>query len=482
MATQLTPTELGHAVALVPGTAPSEASAPPVVAGQTAPVQRRLRTGALWVILGRSLGIGITMLVNVALARWLSPDEFGSFLLLSSVLALASLLAMVGLNQAIVRFISESLGMGDVGRARQSMRLVLAVAMVSITSVASLAALALVYFDTSLLGLPSVPALVPMMVAGLVLLALLQLVAEACRSLHELRLASLFSGGQTGGLLSNVLFLTLIAAALVVGKPSFSAAVALNLAAMAITLPLAIFGLSRAVRDRLPQPAPGAARSTLSLRELLAFSLPIMLIQLLVFTTTQADLWIAGICWQHDQLALYGAARRLMLLVALPLQMANLTVIASIAELHGQQRRAELERLLRRATSLAAWPSIAAIVLLILAGGPILQLLFGPFFREAALPLAILGIGQLFLVWAGSCGCALEMTGHQLGSLAINLVSAIALATVGVWSASRFGILGLSIASATIIAAQSLSLLLLAKKLVGVWTHPSISLGGGGRR
>jgi len=456
----------------------SDPSNLPGSVAQQAPAARaprgRLRLGAAWVIFGRSLGIGVTMLVNIALARWLTPEEFGSFLLLSSVLALATLLAMLGLDAAIVRFVPESLGKGDVARARHAMTLVLGMATVTISGVAALAALVLAYFDATLLGLPAVPGLVPMAVTGLVLLAVIQLSAEACRSLHELRLASLFSGGQTGGLLSNILFLTLIAAAMVLGKPSFMTAVALNLVAMCVSLPFALFALSRAARECLGTIEPRRTSSTLTVRQLLAFSLPMLLIQLLTFATAQGDLWIAGICCPHDQLALYGASRRLTLLVTMPLQMLNLTVISSIAELYGQGRHRDLERLLRGAASLAAWPSLGVIALLIVAGGPIMEMLFGPYFRQAALPLGILAVGQLFLVCAGSSSCVLAMTGHQMGSLFVNLATALALVTIGTLAARHFGIVGLAVTSTGIITAQSISLWLLAKKFAGVWTHPAL--------
>jgi O-antigen/teichoic acid export membrane protein len=440
----------------------------------SAPVRGRLRWGALWVILGRSSGIGVTMLVNMLLARWLAPQELGDFLLLSSVLALASLLAMLGLNTAVVRFVSESMGRGDMAAARQSMGLVLAVAAFAIAGVAALASLCLATFDSTLLGLPAVPGLVPLAVTSLVLLALLQLIAEACRSMHELRLATLFSGGQTGGLLSNIVFLMLIAAAMVLGRPSYFTAVALNLVAMAISLPLAVLGLSRTVRDRFRLVPRPESTTPLSVATLLAYSLPVLAIQLLTFVTTQGDLWIAGIWCPHDELALYGAARRLTLIIAMPLQMLNFTVISSIAELYGQQRRQDLQRLLRGAASLAAWPSVVAIVLLLVAGGPILELFFGPYFRQAALPLGILAVGQLFLSCAGSASCALTITGHQTGPLAINLITAFALASIGTWAARHFGIVGVAVTSSGVFIAQSISLWLLAKRYLGVWTHPTL--------
>lgn len=450
----------------------------PAPATADAPAQR-LRMGAVWVVVSRSLGVGVTMLVNVVLARWLSPADFGSFLLLSSVLALASLVAMFGLNIAVVRFVAESLGNRDVVRARRSLQLVMATAAVSIASVSGLTVLGLSFANARLLGLPAFAGLVPLVATSLILLAGLQLLAEACRSLHDIRLASLFSGGQTGGLLSNLLFLLMIAAAIVMAKPSFATAVTLNAIAMLLTLPVAVIGFIWAKRHKLDSIRPSESSAGPELRSLLGFSTTMLAIQLLTFTTTQADLWIAGIWCPHEELALYGAARRLVLLVALPLQMMNLTVMASVAELFGQGRLNELEVLLRRSALLAAAPTVPIILVLLLWGGPVLEVLFGSFFREAAVPLGILAIGQLFLVGVGSSGGTLEMSGNHRASLLVNAVSAMALLAVGPWAASRFGVIGLALTSASAIAAQSLALWLLARRIVGVWTHPLLrpSLG-----
>jgi O-antigen/teichoic acid export membrane protein len=317
-----------------------------------------------------------------------------------------------------------------------------------------------------------VPGLVSMVVAGMVLLTVLQLMAEGCRALHELRLASLFSGGQTGGLLSNVMLLMLLGGGIVFAKPSFALAVVLNLVAMGICVPIALVGFSIAARDRLAMQSSSRTSYSLTVNQLIAFSLPMLSIQFLTLATTQSDLWIAGIYCPHDQLGLYFAARRLVLLISMPLQMAILTVISSVAELHAQKRHDELEQVVRRAISLAAVPSIIGILVLILFAGPMLGFLLGPYYRQASLPLSILSVGQLFLVCAGGSGCALEMTGHQMASLLVNLVAAIALVTIGAWAARHFGIVGLATASTSVITAQSLTMWLVARKLVGIWTHP----------
>ena len=449
-------------------------SAEVVAATARRPSNRQLKAGAAWVTVGRFLGVAVTMLVNVVLARCLTPAEFGEFLVISSVLGTASLLAMFGMNSAVVRFVPASLGENDVARARQSLRLIVLATLVSIASAGALAAVLLATLDTSEFGVTLTAGLAPMIVASLMLLAMLQFLGEACRSLQELRLATLLSGGQTGGLLSNVVFLTLIAGAMVTVRPALLTAVALNLAAMVVTLPVAIVGLSRAARQRLvAAPSSLPPRRRLARASLLTFALPMLLVQLLTSATAQGDLWIAGGACSPDEVALYGAARRLMLLIAMPLQVINFMVIASIAELYSQHRLEELERLLRGAATISAAVSISAGLFLICFGGPTLSLLFGPYFHQAAPLLAILATGQLFLACAGSCDCALSMTGHQFAALAVNLLSGLALAVFGIWAVRNFGSLGLAAVSAAVVAAQSVCLWLLARKLVGVWTHPA---------
>ena len=431
-----------------------------------------LGRGALWVLLGRVLGIASTILVNILLARVMSPADFGNFVLVTSVMALGQLRGH-GRREYRGGQVCRRKFRQERFCPRTSNAVTRVCAVVCGTAVvAALTWAALHGGGLALLGLPSSRLLAGIIVVGLALLALLQIAGESLRGLQEIRLASLFSGGQTGGLVSNLIFLGLLSGAIVAFQLTLTSTLVLNLTAMAMVLPWAFVALVRTARARLPiDPAAPATGAAFTVRELSVVSLPLFLSQLLFFVTSQGDLWIAGVFCPHDQLALYGAARRLTLLVTMPLQIASLTVAATIAEMHAQGRRAELERMLRRTASLAAIPSLGALLLLMVAGGPTLALLFGPFYAEASLPLAILSAGQLCLVGVGCCGCTLDMTGNQNGSLLVNLAAALALAFVGPPATAWFGLVGLSIACASVVAAQSIALLWLARVRVGVWTH-----------
>jgi O-antigen/teichoic acid export membrane protein len=132
-----------------------------------------------------------------------------------------------------------------------------------------------------------------------------------------------------------------------------------------------------------------------------------------------------------------------------------------------------LERLLRRTATLFVAPSLAAFAIIFFFGGPLLALLGaqnGEYYRQAAGILTVVSFGQLLLALAGSCHCALLMTGHEVKALGVNFCAALALGAIGPLAALRFGGMGLAVTYATVVSLESLVLAFLARRLLGVWT------------
>jgi O-antigen/teichoic acid export membrane protein len=433
----------------------------------------RIPWGALWVIGSRLAGIGVTFLANIVLARSLTQDEYGKFNLLSSIIALLSLFTMLGLSGAVVRFIPERLAFGQGSQARRILRIsyvtiAIVWAVVALTVWSGWPLIATEYF------LPKDQSFILLVAASTGLIALLQLTAESLRSFHELRFASLLSGGQTGGLLSNTLFVGLLLGWGLYATASLQDALSLNVISLLVIVPFAMLLLWKTVSNHH---SAGEATQTDAanieaprMSRILSVCVPILLVQCVTLFSSQADVFIAGACCKED-LGLYSAARRLMLLVAMPLQMANFLVISSIAELKAKKRMAELESLLQTTGILAAIPAMVALAVLILAGGPILELLFGASYRGAALPLAILAVGQFMLTWAGSSHTTLLMTGHQNVALGVNATAAMLLIVCGSLAANYYGMIGLAVVSALIVVVENLALMAFVYKLLGIKTH-----------
>jgi O-antigen/teichoic acid export membrane protein len=437
----------------------------------------RMRWGALWVVGGRLAGIGVTLLANVILARQLGPEEYGKFTLLSTIIALLSLCSMLGLSGAVVRFIPESLAHGQEAKARQILRLSFAImsliwGLVSVAVVSCWSLIAAYFF------LPQEIDFVLLVTVSGGFIALLQLTAESLRSFHELRFASLLAGGQTGGLLSNTIFVAMFLAWGLFHPVTLQSALCLNVIALLAVTPLALLFLFKTVRqhqaESVQESNAQATPERPQLTTILAVCVPIMLVQCVTMFATQADVMIAG-AFCESELGLYSAARRLMVLVAMPLQMVNFLVISSIAEFKAKKRLPELENLLQTTGALAAIPAVLALLLLVLVGGPILELLFGGTYREAALPLAILAGGQFVLVWAGSSHTTLLMTGQQNLVLGVNTVSALLLLGCGSLAANYYGMVGLAIVSSSIVILENLVLMMLVRKLLGIHANVPLS-------
>src|SRR5262245_11163061 len=252
-------------------------------------VHQSLHRQAAWVVVGRIIGIGATLAANVVAARLLGPAQFGTYLLVTTIIALGSLLGMAGLNEAALRFISESLALERFGLERGYIHHTLTIAAIaSVTSAATIAG------GLTLIGLLSGNnlrlGLILAVLLGVAVLAWQQLGAELLRAYGNLRLASFFSGGQAGGPISNLLFLMgLAAVAIFAVQIDATGAVVMAVASLCITCPLVYVGLWCTSRMQRGIAGGASPLSAVQQRELLAVGGMLLVNQLLAFATQQFD-------------------------------------------------------------------------------------------------------------------------------------------------------------------------------------------------
>src|SRR5690242_4606652 len=235
-----------------------------------APHGKSLKRQALWVVGCRVVGIAATLASNIVAARVLGPAQFGTYLLVTVIIALGSLIGMAGMNEAALRFIAESLALERFGLARLYTRRALALA--AIVSVLSAVFMCLAVAWWGRVAPDANPQVMLALIgAGIVLLAWQQLGAELTRAHGELRLASLFSGGQAGGPISNLLLLAgLVTIAAMGGPLTAMTATAITVISIAITCPLVYWGLWRLGRGTASRNDNSHELSALQRRELLS--------------------------------------------------------------------------------------------------------------------------------------------------------------------------------------------------------------------
>ncbi len=300
------------------------------------------------------------------------------------------------------------------------------------------------------------------------------LFAETFRGFHDLASASIFGGALTRA----TAVLALVGLLFFFDQTTLRVVVLLTIASGALILVLAVVLLSRKLRRLVGQPQQPVQSSVL-----LRNAWPLLISNFTIFLVGHADLWILGVFQSDREVAVYALAVRMVMLVGMPLTIANAVLPPVIGELHAQDRKERLQQLIRMTASLAAIPSLALLLILTLGGGPILAIAFGSQYRDGAAALALLSFGQFIGVFAGSCGYTLIMTGHQRDlmwiSLAAGMVGVLgALATVrplgatGVAGAVMFGTM-----------VQQALMLITARRLCGIWTFasPQMALTGGTR-
>jgi O-antigen/teichoic acid export membrane protein len=219
------------------------------------------------------------------------------------------------------------------------------------------------------------------------------------------------------------------------------------------------------------------AENPISAKDTLRDAFPILFISLTSFILlSSADLWILGAFRSQEEVAIYGAAARLVAFIAMPLLITNLVLPPIIAEMYAKGETTKLEHTLRSFSTLCGVPALLLLIAFVLLGGPILGLVYGSYYQSGTMVLVLLSVGKLAAVWSGSCGAVLQFTGHQGSMLRINLLTSPLFLIGALLLVREYGPIGVASATAAITVLQNVVLVLVAKRKTGMWTHVSFSL------
>ena len=426
------------------------------------PIRRRVLRGSAWVLGGKGATIVLGLLINMLLARLLAPTQLGAYFTVYSLVVIGSTVAQLGLDRAVVRLVAGSLGSNEPGRARHAIRTVFLFG--GLGSVA--AGLVLVlgvggWLATNVYHSHLVASLIPISAGWLVATALQSLLVETFRGFQRFDLATLLDA-----LLVDVLAVSAFAALWFLhADVTIYQALLILTSATTLTVLIAAALLMGRVRT-----LRGDGR--LERREVFSIAWPLMITSLGSFLVgTAVDVWVLGLFRPQADVALYASAARLILFVATPFLIIQSVAAPIVAEMVAQGRKRELAWTLRGLATLTGIPALIILLSFLAFGGSIMGLVYGPFYRQAAVILAVLSAGRLVAVWTGSCAVMLMMSGYQRTLMLITIAFASASILSGALFASRFGAVGLAVSTSTIIGIQNIFTLIVARRKTGIWTH-----------
>lgn len=426
-------------------------------------VERYLPAGGIAAAGVRSLLIKIGFLVlslgiSIFFSRALGPDGFGVY---SFVIALSTLLAIpcqVGLPSLVTRETARYQAVADWSRLRGLWRWVQRVSLLS-AGVFALLAAALLWWVFDYRRQPAAvlaaALLVPLITLGNVRAAMLTgLRHVVAGQLPEFLLRPAVTLGAGAGLWW-------------LWRDGFTAPAALLCHAGGAGAGFVLATMLR--RSRAPAEAFAGPRRY-EARLWWTAALPLALIGGMRAINAQIDLILLGVLRSDAEVGIYKVAVQGGTLVAFGVTVLNVVVAPHFARRHARGERAALQRLVLRTSRVATLLALPMAALFVLAGGPILGLVFGAPYRDGAAALALLSIGYLLSALWGPVATVLNMTGHERETL--KGVSAAALVNVllNIMLIPRFGMNGAAFSTLAVMLGWNLYLWHRVNRVVGIET------------
>lgn len=164
-----------------------------------------------------------------------------------------------------------------------------------------------------------------------------------------------------------------------------------------------------------------------------------------------------------------AVAQRTAFLISFLLIAINLVVAPRFSALSAQGNLDELKLIVKATVRLVLAVTAPLTLIIILCSGKIMNL-FGPEFRDGAILLQILAIGQFINAATGPVGQLLMMTGHERDSRTIAFIVAPSAVVAALVLTPWLGVEGAAISTAVAVSTQNILAGYFVKKRLGFST------------
>ncbi|OEU75118.1 MAG: polysaccharide biosynthesis protein [Desulfuromonadales bacterium C00003107] len=399
-------------------------------------------TGSAFSLAARLGGMVFAMLVSILVARVYGSEMVGVLAIVQAFMMMASIFAVMGTNVSILRLIPEHIAKHSISSAfRVYQKIHYSVALVSVLLGGVL------FFFADLIAVevfskPFISSYIAITALCVIFRALMDLNTQTIRGLRLIRTFAFMQILPHAGMLLVMLVMMKL-------SRQASVPVYAQLAAWGMTALIGAVIVSRGFRQRMD---PGDVVESMSIRELIVLSAPMLMTAYMNFIIGQIGVLILGIYRPASEVGYYAVAVKLATLTSFVLLAINSMVAPKFSELFYTGRLDELFYIARKSTKLIFWTTFPILLLLAVLGRPVLSL-FGKSFVAAYFPMLILVIGQFINSVSGSTGYFMNMTGHQrsfsiiiFSSSALNLILNILLIPkFGLYGAALAGMIGLAL-------------------------------------
>jgi len=407
----------------------------------------KVAQGAGTIFLGKVLGNAIQYLYTITVARILGVKYFGSFMLGLTVINVAGLIGRLGLDNGVIKYVSLYNGVGDSGRVKGAIVQSLKYSFAASVVLGILLFFAPEFLLMKLFHKKELVGIIHPMAFALPFLSWTAITLAATQGFQIMKYT--VYGQNLFWPLSNLMMVLLF---FLIGY-KLSGVVAAYIISVILSSGFSIYFLFKAY------PEIKEIKTVPETRELLRFSLPLLLATFLTFLLLWTDTLMLGHFRTSGEVGMYNAAMRTAMLTSMILVSFNTIFAPMLSDLFHKGDMQKLKSLFKTVTRWIYTVSLPLFLLLTLLSKEILSI-FGPKFVLASNALIILALSQLVNAGTGSVGVVITMSGRQnlmmyntVGVCLLNILS-------NYFLIPSYGIVGAAFASAISMIAFNLLMLL----------------------
>jgi len=404
-------------------------------------------------------GMVAAFAVSIILGRTIGPEGLGIINLANRIVAIVLILAMLGMNNVILKEIAIAFERKDWQHVANTIYTALCINIPLALGFSLLFIFLTPWLAENIFHEPALK--VPLIIALTVVVpqVLSRIFASGVNGFRKIWQSSLINDTLSVGVVAMGLVMLLL---LQIEITIINVAALYAIGRVTITL---------AVGSYWKHLFQFNGRRTLQTSPMLKVALPLMVVSATTMIASNADSIMLGWLSNAREVGFYSVAARLALLTSFFHAITVSTLSPKIASLYNENKKVELQLMVQKVTQGLLFIGLFSTVVFILGGKFILQL-WGEVFIISHWPLIILSIGQLFNIGTGATGIILIMTGHEKIVGYITISSAILNLILNFILIPHYGASGAAIATASTVTIENIIKVIAVKMKTGIYTVP----------
>ena len=417
-----------------------------------------LLSGSVLILVASVFGCGLNYLFGIYLARVLGAGDFGVYAIGLNVFNILILLAPLGLDTTIMKYVSQAIGLGETHRIRSYILVAGAVTLICGACFGLCLGLSSGWVAEKIFGKPELTRVLAVFAIGIPVAAVSAVLLSSLRALHDIR-----QFVSIKYVLEPVGKFVLAAAAVWIG---WGLAGVLG-AILAIFTVGAFATIACLLRMTGYHTGHHYAEWRSNAVTLLLFSAPLVVSNLFGIIAPRSDMLFIGAWFASSDAGIYSAASQTAAIIGLIMTAFHSAVIPMIGTVIARKDQVRLKLLYRFTSRWTMTLSLMIFVCFALFGGEILQL-FGRDFAAGLPWLIILAAGHLVNSASGPATATIIMAGRPKIILMNAVVMGLFLIGANMVLIPRYGPLGAAWAMALHVGAGSVLFMAEARWLCGV--------------